>query len=149
VSADLIAWLTAQLDADEEAALTASPGPWRADDEEVLAADDIPVVEAFALSGPQSRATARHIAEWDPARVLAEIEAKRLAIRRELDHLALIDGMFSDGSDTAEEPCGHSADEIGSGACDMHQTATDFPVTEALARPYKGRPGWRPEWRMG
>jgi len=76
---DLIAFLRARLDEDADLALTASPGPWRPDEEhdEVLAVDDIVVAEGFALSGRQLRATVDHIARHDPARALAEIDAKR------------------------------------------------------------------------
>lgn len=76
---DLVTWLRAQLDDDERVALAASPAPWHlnVEGDEVLAIDDVPVAEAFALSGNQLRATAVHIARWDPTRVLAEVEAKR------------------------------------------------------------------------
>ncbi|MFJ6579226.1 DUF6221 family protein [Streptomyces sp. NPDC091368] len=76
---DLIAFLRARLDEDADLALAASPGPWRPDEEhdEVLAVDDIVVAEGFALSGRQLRATVDHIARHGPARVLAEVKAKR------------------------------------------------------------------------
>jgi len=76
---DLVTWLRAQLGDDERMALAASPGPWKpnAEHDEVLAVDDITVADGFALSGNQLRATVGHIARWDPARVLAEVEAKR------------------------------------------------------------------------
>ncbi|MGW4703253.1 DUF6221 family protein [Streptomyces sp. NPDC004285] len=83
---DLIAFLRARLDDDAELALAASPGPWHPDEEhdEVLAVDDVTVAEGFALSGRQLRATVDHIARHDPARVLAEVDAKR----RRLDQIA-------------------------------------------------------------
>ena len=80
---DLAEFLLARIAEDEEAARAASPGPWRPDAEhsEVLAVDDITVAEGFALSGPQLRATVNHIARHDPARVLAECEAKRRLVK--------------------------------------------------------------------
>lgn len=79
---DLIAFLRARLDEDADLTLAASPGPWHPDEEhdEVHAVDDIVVAEGFALSGRQLRATVDHIARHDPARVLAEVEAKRRVI---------------------------------------------------------------------
>ncbi|MEU7741993.1 DUF6221 family protein [Nonomuraea sp. NPDC049158] len=76
---DLIAFLRARLDEDEQEATAASPGPWKANAEqdEVLAVDDIEVATGFALSGNQLRATVRHIVRHDPTRVLREVEAKR------------------------------------------------------------------------
>lgn len=79
---ELLPWLRAQLDEDERAARACPPWPWRLNDEgdEVWAADDVEVAAVFALSGSQTRATAAHIARWDPARVLAEVAAKRAVI---------------------------------------------------------------------
>ena len=76
---ELVDFLRARLDEDAELAAAASPGPWRPSEEsdEVLAVDGITVADGFALSGRQLRATTDHIARHDPARVLAEVEAKR------------------------------------------------------------------------
>jgi hypothetical protein len=76
-------FLLARIAEDEQAALAASPGPWHlnAESTEVIAVDDIQVAEAFALSSPQLRATAEHISRHDPARVLAECDAKRQIIQ--------------------------------------------------------------------
>ncbi|WP_052488531.1 DUF6221 family protein [Streptomyces sp. 150FB] len=83
---NLITFLRARLDEDEEAASAASPGPWHLNEEgdRVLAVDDITVAEAFALSDRQLRATAKHIVRHDPARALTDVEAKRgiLAVHR-------------------------------------------------------------------
>lgn len=76
---DLIEFLKARLDEDQQEALAAAPGPWRANAEqdEVLAVDGETVADGFALSGQQLRATVRHIALHNPARALREVEAKR------------------------------------------------------------------------
>ena len=75
----LAEFYAARLDEAEAEALAASPGPWHlsAEDDEVLAVDDITVADVFALSGNQQRATARHIARHDPARVIREVQAGR------------------------------------------------------------------------
>jgi hypothetical protein len=72
-------FLLARIAEDEAVAQSASPGPWHtnAECDEVFAVDGVTVAEGFALSGPQTRATTVHIARHDPARVLAECEAKR------------------------------------------------------------------------
>lgn len=87
-------FLTARLDEDEAVARAASPGPWSAEDEEVKAVDDITVCDAFALSSPQTRATAEHIARHDPARILAEVASKR-AIVEEAGQFGLREGVMS------------------------------------------------------
>jgi hypothetical protein len=60
-----------RLDEREARALKASPGPWRPNSEhtEVLAVDDIPVADGFALSGNQLRATVDHISSCEPERM--------------------------------------------------------------------------------
>lgn len=78
----LAEFLLARIAEDEALASAASPGPWHTNPEQdqVLAVDDITVADGFALSGRQMRATSNHIARHDPARVLAECEAKRLLV---------------------------------------------------------------------
>jgi hypothetical protein len=105
---ELIAWLRAALDEDERVARACPHKDW-----------------------PQigNGAGAVHIARWDPARVLAEVEAKR----RILDihhHIECQHDRYGPGGDCAE--CGN-----------------EYPceTTRLLAQPYAGRPGWREEWR--
>jgi hypothetical protein len=116
---------------DEEAALAevASPGPWHADPEsdEVLACDGITVADGFALSGRQLRATTEHIARCNPARVLAEIEAKRRIV-----------GLMASMLDAAEGD--FEVDHYGG-----LSAAED--TLELLALPYADHPDYREEWR--
>lgn len=120
MSDDLVQFLRARLDEDVEVAANASPGPWHvnAESDEVLAADDITVAEGFALSGRQLRATTAHVARHDPARVLAEVEAKRRMIARIRYHAELM------------------------GWDEVHGD-----LLRLLASPYTDRPGYREEWR--
>lgn len=81
---DLVEFLTARLDEDEHAARAATPGPWAVDDEsyaEAVRAEDVAVVAGGRWGGEasvfESTADALHIARHDPARVLAEVDAKR------------------------------------------------------------------------
>lgn len=65
----------------------------------------------------------RHIARWDPARVLAECEAKRRIVERH-----------------------HAAGR--SGLCDeCHAQVWPCPTLRALALPYADHPEFREEWR--
>lgn len=120
----LIEWLRAQLDDDERLALAASPSPWCVDpndNEQVLAIDGVEVA-AFALSSNQVRNTAIHIAEFDPARVLAEVKAKRAIVDDcatyvQNDEVAVTDGLA-------------------------------LRMLCRLAEPYAGREGWQNEWNV-
>jgi hypothetical protein len=92
---DLVSWLRAQLDEEHEAATVADAltrPPWVAHVQQdangrnvtdsVQDGDDYAVVHVS--DGTPERAVAEHIARWDPARVLAEVDAKR-RILDELD----------------------------------------------------------------
>lgn len=72
---DLLAFLRARLEEDEQAALAAKPGPWHADGGSVYATHWIDEVVDYSES-------AEHIARHDPARVLADVAAKRQVVDR-------------------------------------------------------------------
>lgn len=104
----LVEFLRARHDEDEQVARDASPGPWRpnAERDQVLACDDIEVADGFALSGHQLRATVEHIARHDPARVLAEVEAKRRVIEiHAREHECVGSGGERTANDGSEWPC--------------------------------------------
>lgn len=130
----LVAWLRAALDEDERLARGALPAPWQSGD------DDDPGGVHYGEFGwsvygagveaedsEAGKATAQHIARWDPARVLAEVEAKRARIDELADALAT-DGYGSPGyaalNDTAER------------------------LLKLEAQPLADRPGFKAEWRM-
>jgi hypothetical protein len=117
----MVAWLEAQLDADERAASAASPGPWRYDPTrgfrmpgtetlEFVSSGTEPDFRGIAATGPaddpQSMADAGHIARHDPEHVRLDIAAKRKIIER-----------YGDGE-----------------------------VTRLLVSGYRDRPGYRAEW---
>jgi hypothetical protein len=114
---DLVAWLSAQLDEDERVALACR------DEEFWGPGEDVPA------------SARRHIARWDPARVLAEVKAKREILRdyEEMYGFDLPPGV-AEGRDYYERV----RDE-------MVRAALRRCVL-ALAQPLAGRPGWRPEW---
>ncbi|SEO83974.1 DUF6221 family protein [Actinacidiphila rubida] len=133
---DLVAFLRARYDEDEEAARLADavdPSPWYEDVEEgsytnqrqgldgvglVRAADHVALwdrEQSCTLS--MAGVTATHVALHDPARVLREVEAKR----RILDECAW-------------------ATKNGGGGAFVR------PVLRLLALPYSGHAGYEPDW---
>lgn len=91
MSADLLAFLRARLDEDEQIARAATPGPWKKAWGEVRLGE-----ETWTRLDNQSKrdtaADAEHIVRFDPACVLVEVEAKR----------ALLDDLDHGGGDMAE-----------------------------------------------
>ena len=79
----------------------------------------------------RGRADADHFSRWDPARVLAECEAKRriVEIHRE------VPASDIDWSDCALCPTG------------LTRTRWPCPTLRALALPYAAHPDYREEWR--
>lgn len=117
---DLVEWLRVHLDEDERLAKHAAPGPWRA---EKGGPQDGPWPRDWVNVGVRrfktpSEQTAEHIARWDPACVLREVEAKRLRV-------AAIERALADDPED--------------------ETAQWAMRVEAL--PYADRPGYLAEWR--
>ena len=107
---DLITWLRAQLDDDERVARAASPG---------YLPDD-------PLASDEDRA---HVARWQQARVLVEVDAKR----RIIDEYEL-------WAEEQSEDYEHAQTE--------HDSAQALlAAIKLLALPYADRPGYREEWR--
>ena len=132
---DLIAWLRAQLDEDERLARAAQidelvwqSGPGVSYDTQgwvrAVSNDD-----SWMICETHTRAQSDHIARHDPARVLAEVEAKR----------AILDLHDSDGG----HECVGPADAWGTAT--IH--AQTCPTLRLLAQPYADRHGYREEWR--
>lgn len=123
---DLITFLRAQLDEDERIARAATPGPWEPVPERpgwLTSAEYWSVVDCSGT--PAARENAEHVAEWDPARVLREIEAKRQIIDQHERYAAERRRMMG-GWDPQSD---------------------DSPVLAALAAVYADRPGYQESWR--
>jgi hypothetical protein len=122
VSEDLIDWLRAQFDVDERVARAAQ-------DLERDVFDGTGVIVMHAATGTRSvtlsSAVAIHIARHDPARVLREVQFKRLILD---DWQQLADANSSDPSDIAER-------------------AALWRTIRRLAAIFDDRPGYREEWR--
>lgn len=135
---DLIAWLRAQLDDDERVAREATPGPWVTNGTSVWRKPDDSWDFRRAMEGQHGRMpfvmvdpgetseplNAEHIARWDPARVLGEVDAKRRII-----------DLFESHAD-AQFP-----DSYGGYASAMED------AVQIIALPYADRAGYRDEWR--
>ena len=138
MSDDLITWLRAQLDEDERVAREASGDPWvtgtsvgypysRPGDVYAIAHDGTAARIAMGTRcGPDISAeqSSDHIARHDPARVLAEVEAKR----RILNWLDMAEDWMFDKSYGGQPDCD--------------------TVRSLLALPYADRAGFMEDWRV-
>ena len=147
MNVDLVAFLRRMLDADEQAARDASAGPWWAEDTSPRRWGEERDAEVASSQGRvalldhdrNGDLNAEHVARWDPARVLAEVEAKRKIMAEAFHHAATIDSEWG---------CCHDAEEIEQGMC-PDQRPDELALLRLLARPYVGHPGYRPEWASG
>lgn len=105
---ELVAWLREQVDADERVAQAAADP------------------ECYFDMLSSSRAEEAFMFAFDPARVLAEVAAKRRIID-ELERLIIVVGW------TEEEHGGNDTESLRD-------------LLRLLASVYAGRPGWREEW---
>ncbi|MFH8405547.1 DUF6221 family protein [Streptomyces sp. NPDC018019] len=138
MNADLVEFIRARLDDDEQVARAASDGPWAAwvgPPLQRLGALMHPV--RTAGEGPSLQPTietalwmdSRHIAEWDPARVLAEVEAKR--------------GVLDRYERALENRRAHPGDLASAGA-----VLALHGVVKTLTLPYAGHPDYQERWRL-
>lgn len=124
MTGDIAAFLRARYD-EEEMDARAAPGAGRAwcldEASKVLtvAGDE----NAFAGHG-YTVAAGRHIAHWDPARALRQVERDRRILDR----------------------CERAIREVGIPGEDQSDAVAD-DIIRSLALPYAGHPDYRPEWR--
>jgi hypothetical protein len=137
VSDDLVQFLRARLDEDEQVARDAchgGPAEWTTDDSYPVSVAGLPPgTDVFARAvafdeGSPSESQAAHIARHDPARVLAEAEAKRML----LDSIVPTMNAFEDRID---EEWGTSEGEHASAA-----------FLRAWARVHRDHPDFDPAW---
>ncbi|MEW2421306.1 DUF6221 family protein [Streptomyces nigra] len=152
---ELVQWLRAQLDEDERITRAAS---WT-DDANAWHAEPSPfdarsagqrwyvedAMEDGVVSHVDPRASddegvARHIAEWDPVRVLREIDAKRQLVK--LHSSAVLragGGAQYYNTQTVCRSCEPSYQ--------FPEQSWPCPTLRLLAAPYSDRPGYQEEWR--
>ncbi|THA82739.1 DUF6221 family protein [Streptomyces sp. A0592] len=156
---DLVQFLRARLDEDEQAARAATGGPWVLDDErhaeQILTADEsVVVVGGSRWSGEapvfETTADGLHIARHDPARVLAEVDAKRRILLLHNIPAVVSPKMAALGLREGEAP----EDDrrcAGCGLDNMDDPITPdvnaCPILRALALPYAGHDDFKEEWR--
>lgn len=143
----LVAFLRARVDEDESAALGAkgdTSGRWQQDDgppEDIVLYDK---------SGKLTMGQARHIARHDPARVLADVAAKRALLADFLAERHYVndgDCWYTCAAATEERDGGEVCDDsrLG-GSCDCGRDERLQRRLHLLALPYAADPGYRPEW---
>ena len=138
---DPVAYYLARLDEEEALTRRATPGSWLAMDGGVVAFDDPDGEdgESWPVTSTETKhnhADRRHIAYWDPSRVLADIAAKR----------AVLADFLKDEHEswcTADSGC---EDCARSCICGLWER-TDRRVLTFL-QPYASRPDFAPEWRQ-
>jgi hypothetical protein len=108
-----------------------------AEDEAWAGATASPVQALGRTDTTQGRARARFVASWQPARVLAECEAKRRIVEALVDAERAVVGY--DNDDPNNPPSYWQ--EWGN----LHALRL---AGEALALPYADHPEYRPEWRL-
>jgi hypothetical protein len=133
---DLVQFLRDRLDEDEALALEAPKGPWHIGN----AVDPTQPCHVHTFPGARMVAdglnwlVAEHIARQHPARVLAEVEAKRRAV----DECAYWNEKLAQEAANPSKvpyPClGNILDAVN-------------PILRALALPYADHPAYKPEWR--
>lgn len=161
---DLVQFLRERLAEDKQIALAATwcedAGTWHAEASEygtparptaprwyVEDSMDDGVITTVDPQASADEGVARHIAEWDPARVLLEVESR----------LAIVAAYLPPGGDPHPGlPCVNfegqdPADRNGHDPCSRHLEASkrllhgDY-VLRLLSRPYRDHPDFDPTW---
>jgi hypothetical protein len=139
---DLVAFLIARYGEEQQLAEAATPGEWVALDGGVQALDGSgePQWPVSDTESERSREDRVHIAYWDPARVLADIAAKRKLLHwcaNEVLSGVDLTGMEKPGwSVHASRPGRHV------------EVFTAAFALRTLAAPYAGHSDFDPGWRI-
>lgn len=149
---DLITWLRSQLDDDEQianaAARDAGEPVWSAGDEFLSESVTTAETRSYIASGPYAGLNweiRQHIAEYDPARVLREVEAKRRLV--ELHQPANPDAVPCEGyAGWPDKPWFYCA-TCGSGEPNEYPITWPCETIKLVALPYADRPGYLDTWR--
>jgi hypothetical protein len=157
---DLVEWLRLQLDEDERGALAAVEQHWRPDGanscQVYVARDDgSNRTIAWCRNGYEDDfANSLHIARWDPARVLREVDAKRKILDEH--HRIEQRGLWHKGTGYETEFIRAMCvligdDEDQGGSRWRYREHAEWPCQTVLflAAIYSDRPGYREDWRPG
>jgi len=166
---DLAAWLLDRIAEDEAVARAATPGPW-VDTGTVLAGVSTPEYRTVAECNsthwyvgdedysypaePEEAANAAHIARWDPARVLAECQAKRAIIRLHQSWPVLVEQSpkFEQGDDLSTVTM-RLTRQIAWLTQQEYRERFGYeppttPILRAMAAVYADRDGYDPAWAV-
>lgn len=141
---DITEFLAARLDEDEAAALAAADSSrskhWRTGDNGIYGLDDVshnpgPFLEDG--SGHILEAVGAHIARWDPAHTLTEIELKRRLVTAfaGADRLSRLVGEVGEVGDNPKADRSISREVV-------------HLILRALAAIYADHPDYDPQWRI-
>jgi hypothetical protein len=132
---EFVAWLRHQIDEDERVARAANT-------------EEIHWLAEYGASTTSDDSEA-HIKRHDPARVLAEVAAKKaileLHVPRELNFVRIPPGT---GKDEAKRIFNETPKRVICSVCMEGLRPVDHPcrTVRLLAQPFAGRPSWREEW---
>lgn len=142
-TADLVVFLRARLDEDQQAAEAAAwcddgakwsvwRGKERYENPFVITDALDTGITAVRSESADTESVAEHMARWDPERVLADIDAKRQLIELHQE----------------KQEQGYSSDFCAE--CGFGETSQEYypcATLRLLALPYADRPGYREDWR--
>jgi hypothetical protein len=136
----LTGFLLARIAEDEAAARAATSGPWRYDHSENRwslggSGEDAGIAHASWEGGDGTGADLTHIARHDPARVLAEVEAK----------LRIVENTIAAARVASESPPEEQI-SASDGPMVAYWRGQDW-VCKTLAAVYADHPDYRDEWR--
>lgn len=158
---DLAAFLLARIAEDEAVARAAGEGEWSAEGRDVWRVSPIATVTiVYGIpeheSGAQTHEIGQHIARHDPARVLAECEAKRRIVEWHKNWPVLVE------SQPTIEPIDRPGDPMSLAYRASQQIAwmtereyvarfgsepPTSPILRLLALPFVDHPDYRQEWK--
>lgn len=150
---DLASWLLEQLDTDAEQAEALDGARWEA---ATYVGDHYNVGVVVPAGGSEhdqiitcgvehledGELQARHIARWDPARVLAEVEAKRRIVDAYRAERRRRDAYQAPSARDVE-----TTEQTTQRRCSAARCRGLEIAAELLALPYADRPGYLSEWR--
>ncbi|MEV8623389.1 DUF6221 family protein [Streptomyces sp. NPDC051079] len=153
---DLVEFLTARLDEDEQAARAATDGPWAAWQRSTLRGlGDLLHAVTTPGQAPGARASiataswldAEHIARHDPARVLAEVDAKRRILASYTEAVLVRDEATQWAMSPSPVITNPGADGVERWTRARDAAFFLEPAIRLLAQPYASHPDYDEAWR--
>lgn len=153
MTADLVAFLRERLDEDERAALDATQHRWIVSERRTPASPNSPYGDLFLVAADEGfgapafrfkdERDARHIARHDPARVLAEVDAKRRILAEYSATVLLRDEADARVKAAWPEP---DAQDLDTWTRAQREAAIMHDWVLQLALPFRDHTEYRAEW---